>query len=268
MFHSFFVQKAKLWKLYSFLFMLYCSPSALAVTFNTSYVSLEIPENWTCISENVNWICFNKLNKRLAREAVIILTAKEIGTQDNLPEYLRYLKQKKTYTNKKGKVIVSKVFHSKQRTIAQHPWVDGFHLGSEIASYYTRYLASTKKNLAVLVTYSAHQKLWKKYSSDFNKSILSLRLLSVDEALRKLRNRQNKGGRSIRDYLEGIIGDSEVEFDGDKKEGLLGMIAENAGVVAGGAAGAAGSGFLLWKLLGKNARKLNPIVSSRRRRRR
>lgn len=265
-----FMQKnAKFWKTFIVLSAWLYPALSSAETFNTSYVSFEIPHNWTCISEGVNWLCFNK-NKKVSREAVIILTAKEIGAQDNLPEYLRYLKQKKSYKSKKGKSITSKVFHSKQRTIDQHAWVDGLHLESEIPNYYTRYLVSSKKNLAVLVTYSTHQKLWKKYSNDFNKSIQSLRLLSVDEALKKLRDRQNKGGgRSIRDYLEGIIGDSEADFeDGKSKKGILGALGDHLGVAAGGAAGAFGSGLLLWKFLGRKSRKPRSIASSARRRRR
>ena len=242
-------------------------PCMAMTPFNTSYLSFEIPDNWTCISENVNWICYNKLNKKLAREAVIILTAKEVGTQDNLPEYLRYLKQKKVYKSKKGKQIISKIFHANQRIIAKHSWVDGFHLGSEIPPYYTRYLASIKKNLAVLVTYSAHQKLWKKYSSDFNKSIASLRMLSVDEALRKLRERRGKRGRSIRDYLEGIIGDGDIDFEGSE-DGFFDMLGDNLGTtLAGGALGLGAGGFGLWKFL-KRKRRSQPIVSSRRRRKR
>jgi len=64
----------------------------------------------------------------------------------------------------------------KTRKISDHDWVDGLHLGSEISTYYTRYLATTKQNVAVLVTFSAHKKVYTKFSNDFFKAILSLRV--------------------------------------------------------------------------------------------
>ena len=228
--------------------------SAVAIPFSTSYVSLEIPDGWSCVPDGVNWICFNKANKKLRKEAVIILTAKETGPQDNLAEYTQYLKRKKQYRTKKGKVQFSRVFHSKRRTIHKHPWIDGFHLSSEVSNYYTRYLATTKKSLAVLVTYTAHKNHWRKYASVFNRSIQSLRLHAVDEALlKKIRGLQGKSsGKSIRDYLEGIFGDdTEDEDSGDGEQGFFG---KNAGAIGGSIA--TGIVFvILWKLLQKRRAK-------------
>ena len=50
------------------------------------------------------------------------------------------------------------------------------HLGSEVPYYYTRYLATVKVQIAILVTFSAHQRYYTKYSNDFFKAILSLRV--------------------------------------------------------------------------------------------
>lgn len=65
-----------------------------AVSFSTSYVSLEIPQNWTCFPSNVTWVCHSK-NKSKAAGFVIILTAKETGQQDSVSEYLNYLEKKR-----------------------------------------------------------------------------------------------------------------------------------------------------------------------------
>jgi len=223
------------------------------------------------VDEGVHRICHNKL-RQLAKEAIIIVVAKEVGKQDGVTQYIEYLKQKKSYKTKKGKAMTSKVYHSRSNKINNHLWADGFHLASEIPLYYTRYLGSTKSGLAVLVTYTAHKNLWKKYATDFNKSILSLRLLNVEEAIRKLRamKQHQIGGRSIRDYLEDIIGATDGE------EGLEGggnWLANNLDKVAGGVLGAGVAGTLLWRLARRRKRlsakgSSSSAVSTRRRRKR
>ena len=45
--------------------------------------------------------------------------------------------------------------------------MDGFHKSSEIQNYLTRYLATTKDRIAVLITFSAHTLYYSKYSQDF-----------------------------------------------------------------------------------------------------
>ena len=239
-----------------------------------NYVCFDVPKNWKCVDEGVHRICHNKL-RPLAKEAIIIVVAKEAGKQDGVTQYINYLKEKKNYKTRKGKPMTSKVYHSRSNKIKNHLWADGFHLASEIPVYYTRYLGSTKGGLAVLVTYTAHRKLWKKYAADFNRSILSLRLLNVEEAIRKLRamKKHQIGGRSIRDYLEDIIGDGDIDGGGD--DGGGDWIQNNWDKIAGGAVGAGVIGTLLWRLARKRRTGGSPVqrssssaVSSRRRRRR
>ncbi len=222
------------------------------------------------MDEGVHRICHNKL-PQLAKEAIIIVVAKEVGKQDGVTQYIEYLKEKKNYKTRKGKSMTSKVYHSRSNKINNHLWADGFHFASEIPIYYTRYLGSTKSGLAVLVTYTAHKNLWKKYAADFNRSILSLRLLNVEEAIRKLRamKQHQIGGRSIRDYLEDIIGDGDIE---GLEEGEGGWIQKNWDKVAGGALGAGAVGTLLWRLARRGRGNHLPTkgsssaVGSRRRR--
>ncbi len=55
------------------------------------------------------------------------------------------------------------------------------HLSSEIPSYYTRYLATIKERLAILVTFSGHQKHFTKYSNDFFRAVESLRVVAAKD---------------------------------------------------------------------------------------
>ena len=78
------------------------------------------------------------------------------------------------------------------------------------------------------------------------------------------------GGRSIRDYLEDIIGDGDVE---GLEGGEGSWMQKNWDKAVGGVLGAGVGGMLLWKLLarrrtGVSARNSSPSGSSRRRRRR
>ena len=166
-----------------------------AKVFRNSYVSFELPSKWDCYLENTAWICRYAISKKClggkakskscqaqrkkTREAIIILAAKEKGPKDSLLEYDKHLKTPRPIVTKKGKRSKSKIIHVKPVSIERHRWIDGMHLGSEIPYYYTRYLATVKGNIAVLVTFSAHKLYYSKYSSEFFRAIKSLRVLAT-----------------------------------------------------------------------------------------
>lgn len=158
------------------------SSAAHAKRFRNAYVSFELPPNWTCNLEGTEWVCVNEFSAK-AKEAIIILTAKEAGPTDTLPAYLAHVQQVKMIPGPDKKPIKSKVIHAKERQIAGHIWIDGLHEGSEVASYYTRYLATVKDKIAILVTFSAHRSHYTKYSADFIKAIESLRVVATKDLL-------------------------------------------------------------------------------------
>lgn len=175
-FHSALFNKKYLW-----FFLLFSIP-AHAKLFSNSYISFELPPNWECQPDRTEYICTSQYSKQ-TKEAIIIFAAKESGPSDNLPTYLAYLKNPRPLADKSGKMIPSKVLHTTERKIHHHPWADGMHLGSEIASYYTRYLATVKDRVAILVTFSAHKDHYTKYSQDFLKAIESLRVTATKNML-------------------------------------------------------------------------------------
>jgi len=157
--------------------------SAEAKLFRNSYVSFDLPDRWDCHLEGTEWIC-NSLLKDDSREAIIILTAKEVAPADTLEAYEAKLKTPHAIPTAKGKPVQSEVKQIKRRNIGNHPWVDATHLSSEIPNYYTRYLATVKDRIAILVTFSAHQKSYTKYSSDFFKAVESLQVVASSDALK------------------------------------------------------------------------------------
>jgi hypothetical protein len=170
--------------LLTLLMPLLISPVAVATTFRNSYVSFDLPDRWNCILEQTEYVCRAQTAGQESKEAVIILTAKEAGPADNLAAYEAHLKTPKSIPSLTGVPTQSQVVKVPViRNIHEHPWVDGFQLGSEIPNYYSRYMATLKDRIGILVTFSAHKKYYTKYANDFFKAIESLRVLVTAQSL-------------------------------------------------------------------------------------
>ncbi len=152
---------------------------ALAKTFRNAYVSFELADRWDCTLEQTEWVCRTAAGPTDNREAIIILTAKEVGPSDSLTAYQQHLKTARSIFARNGQPVQSRVLKVEQRTINQHPWIDGMHEASEVPNYFTRYLATTKDKIAILVTFSAHKTHYSKYSQDFFRAIESLRVIAT-----------------------------------------------------------------------------------------
>lgn len=195
-----------------------------AKLFTNSYISFELPPRWDCTLDKTEWICRSEGNG-VNKEAVIILTAKEVGPGDSLAQYESFLKTPKTVSGIDGKALLSQVKQVKQIQIAGLAWVDGMHLGSEVPYYYTRYLATVKARIAILVTFSAHQRYYTKYSNDFFKAIQSLRVIAPSNLL----NASGSNGGGVIGAPIGIpqdIGEGELPAEptgssSSKKNALL-----------------------------------------------
>ena len=192
--------------------------SSLVVNVETSwakvwanaYLNFEIPDRWKCVLEQTEWVCRSEDGKE-SKEAVIILTAKEVDpTTDSYQRYEEHLSRPIQVLLRAGGSDVSKVYKKPEYIqIQNQKWVDGFHLGSEVPSYFTRYLATIKESIAVLVTFSAHKDEYAKYSSDFTRAIQSLKVIASKNLL------ASGGGSGM-----GMKGSSDAIF-GSSGNGLL-----------------------------------------------
>lgn len=154
------------------------SQPAEAKLFTNAYISFEFPESWNCVLEQTEWVCRPSAPDQ-AQQAIIILTAKEVGPSDALPSYEAHLKQPRQIQSRTGNLITSEVLNVGVNKLNDQPWVDGFHKSSEIPNYLTRYLATTKDNrIAVLITFSAHTLYYSKFAADFLRAIQSLRVIA------------------------------------------------------------------------------------------
>jgi hypothetical protein len=174
---------------------------AQAKMFRNAYLAFELPEGWNCGLEATEWICRNQEPKS-SKEAIIIFTAKEVGPTDSYSIYEQTINTPRTVTDKTGKGVVSTVvMKAKQTKINDHLWVDGMQKGSEIPNYFTRYVATLKEKIAILVTFSAHADYFAKYSTDFFKAIQSLRVIASKNLLA-----QPSGGTSGAPNTSGVWG--------------------------------------------------------------
>jgi len=178
-----------------------------AKTFRNAYLSFELPDTWSCQLEHTEWVCRSD-NEKESKEAIIILTAKEAGPTDSLDSYSGHLNSPKPLQGTGNPSQVTSP--AKQTTVNDHTWVDGLHLNSEVQNYFTRYLASIKDRISVLVTLSAHKDVYTKYSADFVKVVQSLRIIATPDLLASGSNQISPGDGS------GLFGGGPVSTVEDK----------------------------------------------------
>jgi hypothetical protein len=151
------------------------SPSVHAAKFANQFTEFELPPQWQCTLEGAEWVCQNT-NDAKKRDAIIVLAAKMKGDQDSLDQYLTYLKAAKTFTSVVGKSVKSDPKWAKTVNLSGQPWVDALHMESEIPGFYTRYLATVKQDIGVLVTYSVSKAKYSQYQGDFDNMIKTLKV--------------------------------------------------------------------------------------------
>jgi len=155
------------------------SINAHSKTFKNAYIAFEMQDDWKCSLEQTEWVC-RADDPQEAKEAVIILTAKEKGPTDNFTIYEQHLNSPIETFPRLGAKMISILKYSAQKSkINDHLWLDGLHQDSEVKNYFTRYMATTKDQIAILVTFSAHNKAFAKHSINFEKAIRSLRVVAA-----------------------------------------------------------------------------------------
>ena len=171
-------------RLFASLAIILLSFSAQAKVFRNAYIAFEMPETWKCNLEQTEWVCRSEQTKE-SKEAIIILTAKEVGPTDTFALYESHLNSPIALTGRGGSGESKIVYKAKSVQINDQTWIDSLHLGSEVGNYFTRYLATIKDKIAILVTFSAHKQYYTKYSQDFFKAVMSLRVIASKNLLMK-----------------------------------------------------------------------------------
>lgn len=161
--------------------------TAEAKTFSNAYISFNMPDLWNCTLEQTEWVCRSGRNEE-TKEAIIILTAKEVGPTDSFSSYTQHLNNPVSVQNRGQGGSSQIVYKAKEIRINDQPWLDGLHLGSEVPNYYTRYLATIKdQKIAILITFSSHKMFYDKYSTLFFDAVNTLKVNATSHLLEKIK---------------------------------------------------------------------------------
>jgi hypothetical protein len=173
--------KLSLMKFLLVLVTLVFSGMSVAKRFSSKYCEFELPPGWECALEGTEYVCQSE-NADRKKESIIILAAKIRGEQDNLDEYMAYLKKNKEYSLPGGKKQISEPKSTKMSRINDQQWVDALHLASEVPGFYTRYLATVKEDLGVAVTFSVSKDQYSAYQPIIDKLVSTLRVFRQKKA--------------------------------------------------------------------------------------
>ncbi|MEK6580338.1 MAG: hypothetical protein AABZ55_14020 [Bdellovibrionota bacterium] len=164
--------------------------TTFAARFANQFAEFELPPQWQCNLEGAEWVCQNS-NQSKKRDAIIVLAAKIKGDMDSLDQYKSYLRAPKNFTSAQGKPVKSDPKYSKERNIEGQVWIDSLHLESEIPGYYTRYLATVKQDIGVLVTYSISKEKYGQYTGDFETMVNTLKVFRKAGGINVMPQNQN-----------------------------------------------------------------------------
>jgi hypothetical protein len=149
--------------------------NSYAAKFANQFIEFELPPQWQCNLEGAEWVCQSS-DPAKKKDAIIVLAAKLKGDQDSLDQYTSYLKAAKSWTSVQGRAVKSEPKYVKNAVINGENWVDALHMESEIPGFYTRYLATIKQDIGVLVTYSINKAKYQDYLSDFETMVKTLKV--------------------------------------------------------------------------------------------
>lgn len=170
---------------------------AQSKVWKNAYISFEIPDRWKCVLEQTEWVCRSE-DPNEAKEAIIILTAKETGVIDTYNLYEEHLAKPIAANLRGGGTALSQVYRKPETMMIQgEKWIDGFHLGSEVQQYFTRYLGTIRTKISVLVTFSAHKDVYAKYSADFMKAVQSLKVIADKDIIATRENGISGSGSDL-----------------------------------------------------------------------
>lgn len=221
----------------SFFLILTISTLVQAKVFRNAYIAFEMPDEWNCTLEQTEWVC-RSTKEPDSKEAIIILAAKEVGPTDSFALYETHLNSPIFAATAAKSAQSQPVYKAKYVQINSHQWLDGLHNGSEVPNYFTRYLATIKNRIAVLVTFSAHKNFYAKYSSMFHNAIMSMNIiasrdLSARTESSQIRPGQGTLGQTINPAIPAdMYNDAPTEKSGGGLNLILGFLLI-AGAIAG-----------------------------------
>ncbi|NBT59023.1 LPXTG cell wall anchor domain-containing protein [bacterium] len=177
----------------------------------TRYLSFDEPPGWSCdLSSQGVFICESP-NEQQRQDSVILFFGAPATDFDSLPNYERYLNKTKTIMDESGKSVESKVTFVRKRNINGFEWIDSLQQNSELPGYWTRYVATVQKPLAILVTYVVSEQRYTELTPAFERMVASLKPVT------DFKFSQNQGDLALPGTELGGILKSHLEKRSQKK---------------------------------------------------
>lgn len=215
-----------------------------AKTFRSKFVTLELPPNWDCQQEELDWVCQPE-NPNLRHEAILVIVTKAVNPKDDtLDKYKEYLKTAKPMRDLMGNSYTSEVKYVREKKIRDLQWVDSLQIGSEIPGFFSRYLAGTKEQIATLMSYHVAESVFPKWAEVLDKMVESAELRFDPKAFEEIMRTRNTSlfGGKAKQGLTQATGKKDVADKAPKTEtDDLMMTLGIAALVA------AGAGYLIYK---------------------
>jgi len=157
---------------FSYALLLVFATTASAETFESRFLRFSLPEGWKCDQEGSEFVCEPTHPKGQKVSMIIILTAKYQGDADSLPKYEEHLKANRSQSGGNSLVDGPKI----DNEIGDIAWVEATHYESELKGFYTTYLATVSKGIAILVTFSASKNNFPQFRQMIRPCIRSLQI--------------------------------------------------------------------------------------------
>lgn len=165
--------------------------TASAKTFISKFVTLELPPNWDCQQEELDWVCQPE-NVNLRNEALVVVVTKAANpSDDTLAKYEEYLKNPKQMRDLVGNTYTTDIKYTKQKKIRDQIWIDSLQIGSEVPGFISRYVTSIKEQVAALISYHVAESAFPKWAETLDKMIDTAELRFDPKAFEEIMRSQN-----------------------------------------------------------------------------
>ena len=145
------------------------APAPPAKRFITDTFELDLPPGWSCDLDDNDYVC---RRGRPPTASIAVIAMKRRNSDDNLNAYVEHLRHPSA--NSDG--TVPELRSLSRRRLANHEWVEGVQLSSEIKDYFTIYLATATSQVGVLATFSFHSNREAEERKDIDFMMSSLRI--------------------------------------------------------------------------------------------
>jgi hypothetical protein len=200
-----------------YLCLFFYLPVLEAKHFSNQYIEFDMPNTWTCGLEGAEYVC-QSLNAARKKEAIIVFTAKARGAKDSLDDYQAYLKAQKTFALPNGQTLVSEPKYAKVTEVNGQRWIDALHMASEVPGFYTRYVATVKEDLGIVVTLSVSRDSYSTYQRVFDTIISSIRVFRQKKATTNLQVGSDSSSTGEGDPSSSVLVEEDATYQLATKE--------------------------------------------------